>query len=216
MAADPPAGQGNLGENFRHDLKMFAYRVGNGTLLMRHSSALDEDPDYDYLLAHPSGNLGRLFAIYVNVMEVDPDDPTETLEPPRWTRDPIRRASSWLMSLCDATHVVDPPLADREIQEEEATPGWKGAVIAFARRLGEGRLAPEVLGGSNYLTHLMDGGSLLEGVCAVYADALTVTPTGTPQNAAEAERLAAQTLRQYIDPSIRTDPPLTEAETEPL
>jgi len=129
------------------------------------------------------------------VIEVDPDDPTETVEPPRWTRDPIRRASSWLMSLYDATHVVDPPLEDWEIQEEEGTPGWKGAVIAFAGRLGEGRLAPEVLGGSHYLTHLMDGGSLLEDVCAVYANVLTVTPTGTPQNAAEAERLAAQVLR---------------------
>jgi hypothetical protein len=90
----------------------------------------------------------------------------------------------------------------------------RSAFRLFAFYLGNGTLALEVLEGFDYRPALMEFGSDLERVFAIFANVLDVDTAGQVTNYAHAERRAAQWIRGYCDEHYQVDPPFEDWEFE--
>lgn len=94
------------------------------------------------------------------------------------------------------------------------TPSAIGALRTFSYWIANGTVAQPLLDGIDYRPVLMSEPSAMERVYAIYANVLEFGADGEVQNAANAERRAAQWLRAYIDPTYVVTPPLADWEIE--
>ena len=85
-------------------VRTFAFWVANGTL----GQPLLEGLDYRSVLMREPSALERVFAIFVNVLELDETGQVQN------ARHAERRAAQWLRSYLEPGFAVDPPLADWE------------------------------------------------------------------------------------------------------
>lgn len=150
-------------------MRHFAYYLGNGTLLCPGYDCLD----YDEVVTRYDDTVGRLFAILLDDYHRPLDD--EGVD----SRADDDRVRAWLAAECDPARYEAPPLSDAGLRLSGFDEGWKDAVVAFARKLGRGTLAPEVLEGIDYVPYLVEGGSLPEDVVTVFANVLKVDSDGT-------------------------------------
>jgi hypothetical protein len=194
-----------LGAGIRTDLRFFAYYLGNQTLLLPRYST---DLHYEDAVIRGDDTVGRLFAIVLSDYRraLDDDDLVRIAH--------HDRAQAWLAAQCDPLNFEAPELTGAEQRLSGFDEPWKDAVVDFARKVGRGTLAPEVVQGEEYVSGLAEGGSFLESIVAVYANVLRVDGSGRPTNADHAERRAAWRLRLWFDPDHPGDPPLQEWECE--
>lgn len=187
-----------LPPGLRSDLRHFAFYMGNGTLLFPVYGGLD----YDDMVTRYDDTIGRLFALLVDGYHRPLDDDTVA------SLADYGRVRLWLAAECEPERHKAPVLTESELRLSGFDEKWKDAVVAFARKLGRGTLAPEVLGGLDYVPYLVTGGSLPEDIVMVFANVLSVDSSGNPLNARHAEHRAAQKLREWIDDDYRPDPPM--------
>lgn len=90
----------------------------------------------------------------------------------------------------------------------------RSACRYFAFYVANGTLDVELLDGIDYRSALLQFGSPLEQVFAIFTNVLDVQPDGSVANAGEATFRAAQYVRRYCDPSYVIDPPFEDWETE--
>lgn len=90
----------------------------------------------------------------------------------------------------------------------------RSALRTFAFHLGNGTLARDVLADVDYRPALMEFGSDLERVFAIFANVLDVDAAGRVTNYAHAERRAAQWIRGYCEEQYRVEPPFEDWEFE--
>ncbi|WP_405717690.1 hypothetical protein OG607_01480 [Streptomyces sp. NBC_01537] len=90
----------------------------------------------------------------------------------------------------------------------------RAALRLFAFYLGNGTLDVEPLEGIDYRTHLLESGSDLEMVFAVFANVLQVDDSCRTTNDSDAQYRAAQWIRRSCAPSYTVDPPFEAWETE--
>lgn len=83
----------------------------------------------------------------------------------------------------------------------------------FAFYLANGTVSPDLMD-VDYRPHLVEFGSELEMVFAIFLNVLETDEQGSPTNADEAQRRAAEWVRQYMDPAYEPDPPLEAWECE--
>lgn len=92
----------------------------------------------------------------------------------------------------------------------------RASIRLFAFYLANGTLVLDVLGGIDYRPRLMEYGSTLEQVFAVYTNVLRVDENGEVVNDGGAQYRAAQCIRTYCDPDYKVEPPFEAWETELL
>lgn len=90
----------------------------------------------------------------------------------------------------------------------------RSACRYFAFFIANGTLDVELLDGIDYRSALMEFGSPLEQVFAIFTNVLDIQPNGQVTNAGDATYRAAQYVRQYCDPSYVVEPPFEHWETE--
>ena len=84
----------------------------------------------------------------------------------------------------------------------------------FAFYIANGTLDVDLLDGIDYRPHLFEFGSALEQVFAIFANVLQVDENGAVVNEGDAQRRAAQWVREYCDPDYQVEPPFEPWETE--
>ena len=89
----------------------------------------------------------------------------------------------------------------------------RSAIRLFAFYLANGTLVPEVLAGVDYRSGLLEFGSYLESIFAVFSNVLDVDADGKVTNHAHAQRRASQLIRQQCDPTYEPKPPFEVWET---
>lgn len=92
-----------LSESFSGALRTFAYFMSSGT----HSML--EGVEYLDLYGNEPSAIEQVFAIYVNVLELDPNGRVLNAKYAE------KRATDYLRAYCDPTYVVSPPYEDWEI-----------------------------------------------------------------------------------------------------
>ncbi|GAB2569521.1 hypothetical protein Aab01nite_07390 [Paractinoplanes abujensis] len=92
----------------------------------------------------------------------------------------------------------------------------RSAFRLFGFYLAEGTLDLELLDGFDYRPAVMNYGSGLEMVLAVFANVLDVNEAGQVTNYGDAEYRAAQWIRRFCDDQYLVDPPFAAWETELL
>jgi hypothetical protein len=90
----------------------------------------------------------------------------------------------------------------------------RSACRYFAFFIANGTLDVELLDGIDYRSALMEFGSPLEQVFAIFTNVLDVEPDGSVTNAGDAMYRAAQYVRRYCDPSYIVEPTFEHRETE--
>ncbi|MFE5867207.1 hypothetical protein ACFQ6V_00995 [Streptomyces roseifaciens] len=90
----------------------------------------------------------------------------------------------------------------------------RASLRLFAFYLGNGTLDVELLDGIDYRAGLLEFGSDLEMVFAIFTNVLEVDEQGRTLNHGEAEYRAAQWIRRRCDPGYRVEPPFQPWETE--
>ena len=90
----------------------------------------------------------------------------------------------------------------------------RASIRLFAFYLANGTLVLDVLDGIDYRPRLMEYGSTLEQVFAVYTNVLRVDENGEVVNDGDAQYRAAQCIRTYCDPDYKVEPPFEAWETE--
>ncbi len=80
--------------------------------------------------------------------------------------------------------------------------------------LANGTLCLDLLDGIDYRAELMDYGSALERVMAIFSNVLDVDDEGRVTNAGDTERRAAQYIRQLCDPAYTVLPPFQDWELD--
>lgn len=83
----------------------------------------------------------------------------------------------------------------------------------FAFYLANGTLCLDVLDGFDY-SSLLQWGSSLEQVVAIWSNVLEVDESGSVLNEDEAARRAAQYIRSMVDPNYIVEPPFQAWEIE--
>jgi hypothetical protein len=68
----------------------------------------------------------------------------------------------------------------------------------FAFWIANGTVGPPLLDGIDYWQDMRDSPSVLEQVFAIYANVIQLDGDGTPVNGPEAQRRAAEWIRQYM------------------
>jgi hypothetical protein len=188
-----------LTEELRSDVRIFAFYVGNNTLLS--GSSYFDTVSYNQMFVDSPDLIGTLFAVYMNNMRAQKDEPDE-------------RATHWLLSLLVETYVVSPPLEDWELKiSDEAIDGFS-AIQMFALQLGQNKLAPGILSGVQYIPLLFDGGSFIEAIFTVFTNNIRIDGNGKVANYEHAKRRATQYIRGCIDSSYEVTPPFEDWELE--
>jgi hypothetical protein len=90
----------------------------------------------------------------------------------------------------------------------------RAALRFFAFYLGNGTVDVDLLEGIDYRAHLLEYGSDLEMVFAIFANVLQVDDDGQTTDDGDAQYRAAQWIRHRCDPSYTVDPPFEAWETE--
>ncbi|MEV8043365.1 hypothetical protein ACF06D_02560 [Streptomyces griseoluteus] len=90
----------------------------------------------------------------------------------------------------------------------------RSALRFFAFYLGNGTLDVELLDGIDYRAHLLEYGSDLEMIFAIYANVLEIDEHGETLNDGDAQYRVAQWIRMTCDPGYEVDPPFEAWETE--
>ncbi|MFI1279226.1 hypothetical protein ACH4U5_00365 [Streptomyces sp. NPDC020858] len=90
----------------------------------------------------------------------------------------------------------------------------RAALRLFAFYLGNGTLDVDLLEGIDYRAHLLEFGSDLEMVFAIFANVLEVDDHGQTLNDGDAQYRAAQWIRERCDPGYQVEPPFEAWETE--
>jgi hypothetical protein len=208
--SEVPSTMRHLSTEFRSDLRFFAFFVGNKSLF---ASKFWKRYGFEYvpfLLENPVV-FGRVFSIFVNVWQ-----PCNVQE--RATRvaqfDPQYRAEQYLMNQIDPTSDIVPGLETWELTKAETGPMWKQAVNEFSASLGNGSLAPGILGGTHYVADLFGYGSTLEAIFAVFSNVLTIDEQDNPSNKEEAFFRAAQCVKQWCVTGYEAEPGFAGWETE--
>lgn len=83
----------------------------------------------------------------------------------------------------------------------------------FAFQVANGTVSP-ALTDVDYRRDLVEYGSELEMVFAVFLNVLEVDEHGKPTNEEHAQHRAAQWIQSYVDPTYEPDPPLEPWECE--
>lgn len=187
--------------DLRSDIRYFAFLVGNGSLLPD-----DIDFDYEAYLMRKDDALGCVFAVYLNNLHARLS----------WGGDhnPSHRAAQWLMHYCVTDYHVAPPFEPWELQGNKSTGDAFDAVKLFALLLGQCALEPGILDGVDYIPYLFNGGSFLESIFAVFTNVSRVNSEGHVLNATQAQRRAAQYIRQCIDKYYHAVPLFDQWELE--
>lgn len=193
-----------LSHDVRAALRFFAYYLGNGTLLT--PAVADIDLDYSEALTGRADAIGQVFAVFLNVLREAGECANE------WNA--RHRAAQWLRHLCEPEYIVEPPLAEWELTLRRADEPWKQEAKDFALALGRGELAPELLAGCDYMSLLVDGGSLLERIVTVWSNVLCLDEENRALNAASARYRAAQYLKWSCDRDYVLEPAPTYWEME--
>jgi hypothetical protein len=91
----------------------------------------------------------------------------------------------------------------------------RGALRLFAFYLGNGTLEIDLLDDlGDYRPALMEFGSTLEMIFAIYSNVLDIAPDGTVTNMGKASYRAAQYIRKHLNASYVVEPPFEPWETE--
>jgi hypothetical protein len=90
----------------------------------------------------------------------------------------------------------------------------RASLRLFAFYLGNGTLDVDLLDGIEYRAHLLQFGSDLEMVFAIFANVLEVDEHGQTLNHGEAQYRAAQWVRRVCDRDYPVEPPFEAWETE--
>jgi hypothetical protein len=130
--------------------------------------------------------------------------------------DPQQRAAQYLAQQCLPHYTASPPFARWEMMGSDSSATSIDTIKSFAAALGHGNMAPEILADVSYHESLVEYGSFLEMIFAIFANVLELGDDGRVVNAAHAQRRAAQYIRQYCDPAYQVIPPFAGWETELL
>jgi hypothetical protein len=84
----------------------------------------------------------------------------------------------------------------------------------FAFYLANGTVDLHLLPDPSYVQDIVEYGSALESVFAVFANVLDLDDDGRVTNADHAQRRAAQWIRSYVDPQYVVEPPFEDWEVE--
>jgi hypothetical protein len=90
----------------------------------------------------------------------------------------------------------------------------RSAIRLFAFYVGNGTVNVELLDGIDYRPALMEFGSDLERVFAIFSNVLDVDEAGLVTNFDQASWRAAQWIRSYLDPDYTVQPPFEDWEFE--
>lgn len=90
----------------RASIRLFAFYLGNGTLVMK----LLGDIDYQSALGENGSVLEQIFAIYTNVLEIDENGKVTNDEQASY------RAAQWIRAYCDPQYEVEPPFEQWECE----------------------------------------------------------------------------------------------------
>ena len=91
-----------------------------------------------------------------------------------------------------------------QLTVQKLSHSFSGALRTFSFWVANGTLGNPILEGIDYRSTVFCEPSALEQVYAIFANVLEFDEAGLVQNAKYAERRAAQWLRSYIDPTIRS------------
>lgn len=94
------------------------------------------------------------------------------------------------------------------------SPETRSACRSFAFYLANGTVDVELLEDIDYRPGLVELGSELEQVFAIFFNVLEVDEEGVPINQHLAQRRAAQWIRQYHDSAYHVEPPFEDWELE--
>ena len=93
------------------------------------------------------------------------------------------------------------------------SPSVRGCIRQFAFWIANGTVGHPLLEGIDYRA-IFEEPSALEAAFAVYCNVLEFDSRGIVTNARDAERRAAESIRQYCDPGYVPDPPIADWEVE--
>ena len=200
----------HLSSEVRSQVRLFAFFVGNASML---DDLYDDDFDalaYSSLFTRRDNTLGDLFAIYLNVLAAD----TEGNLRPHGAERAGERAQQWLRHAYDPRYTIEPPVEAWELFPDTTDVPWKQPIKNFARDLGRGAVAPDLLAGIDLLPYLTDGGTWLERLFAIFTNVLLIDGDGHALNAAWAARRAVSYIRCVDDPTYGLDRPFEQWELE--
>lgn len=195
-----------LSVDFRAHLRLFAFYLSNGSLELQRLE--DLKIHYPDALAKKGDLIGRIFAVYLNNLEVGVNG--ELFSDSHAVYRAQQRASELLITFYDLQYQSSPPISEIELQVDGSKVRWKDEIKGFALTLGEGLLEPDVLGGIDYVPHLWD----YEIIFAIFSNVLRIDTQGVCINADLARHRAAQCVRQYADRSYVVAPPFEGWEVE--
>lgn len=90
----------------------------------------------------------------------------------------------------------------------------RSAIRLFAFYVGNGTVDLKLLDGIDYRPALIEFGSDLERVFAIFSNVLDVDDAGRVTNFDQASRRAAQWIRSYLDSGYTVQPPFEDWELE--
>lgn len=193
-----------LSETFRGYLREFAFYIGNDTLNYFADNA--EEFEYDEQLNKSDPLLAILFTIYLNNYSARKQGQT--------TSSPEHRAAGYLAGHCLPNYTIEPPLAPWELNTQHHANSVVGAIITFATAIGHGQLMPELLANVAYQAIIVEYGSFLEQVFAIFTNCIVLDDKGKVTNYVRAEWRASQYIRSYCDQDYQIVPPFEDWEME--
>jgi hypothetical protein len=195
-----------LDEDFRSDLRYFAFYLGNGTLIPKDADF--DSVDYTDCAIQKDDTIGSTFAVYLNNKRRYPHKagPYPAKE----------RAAQWLVHRCDPAYQVIRPFEAWELEPASTEMTITDVIKAYTRSLGNGTSAPTILTDIDYIPSLIEHGSFLEQIVAIFTNVLRVDDDHLVRNIEQATLRAAQYIRNYINPAYEIVPPLADWEVELL
>jgi hypothetical protein len=191
-----------LDESFRSELRFFAFLLGNGTLIPKDADFAAID--YADCTFQDEQVIGMVFAVYLNnlhQMREDADPSTA-----------IERAAQWLAHHCEPSYRLIQPFEAWELQPAAQAQTSVAVIKTFTRALGDGSCAQDIVANINYRPHLIEYGSFLEQIIAIFTNVLRVDDEQIVHNSYHAEQRAAQYIRHELDPAYEVVPPFADWE----
>lgn len=193
-----------IDEKVRADSRLFAYMLGNSTLLPRNKGI---NLEYDGFLLSDNSAIGKVFAVFANNRRKEMSDSNINS---------IGRAAEWIVHECIPEYVIDPPIALWELLIEDRSGDVFEALKIFGLAFGRIELPHNIIHNVDYLSVLFDGGSFLEETVTIFVNNLIVDKEGRVVNHEEATRRASQYIRSYMDSEYQVLPPFKEWEVDPV
>jgi hypothetical protein len=191
-----------LDESFRAELRFFAFLLGNGTLIPKDADFAAID--YADCTLQDDQVIGTVFAVYLNNLHHRREDVDSSVA--------IERAAQWLAHHCEPSYRLVQPFAAWELQPATEAQTLVDVIKTYTRALGDGSCAQDILADINYRPHLVEYGSFLEQIIAIFTNVLRVDDEQIVQNGSQAEQRAAQYIRQELDPAYQVIPPFADWE----